>query len=380
MKLTGLASAVILMVGASLAFASPTINLTAMTTFGFNSDGWWAPGEGGVTYLTTDNNQRGMAYNRATDSLILVNRAGGLSVDVLNGQTGVRTGGLNTTGISGGTFSLNAVGVTDFGNIYAANLTTNSTNSPYKMYRWANEAAAPTVAYSGDGGLAGARLGDNLDVSRDETAGPSFSMVAGYNSTPSVAGNNGYAVFTGNGSLTAFRPIIGAPVTAGEHRLGLSYAGTTTVLGALNASTAVRVTDYSLGTPYVKTIKLSALNERMMDVMEVHGTMLLATVETINGTTASQGLVRIYDVSDLASLADGSALTALASLDLTAVDVTNGNASGAVAWGAVSGNTAALYTLNTNNGIQAFNVEVVPEPATATILVVGAVAAIRRRR
>jgi hypothetical protein len=52
---------------------------------------------------------------------------------------------------------------------------------------------------------------------------------------------------------------------------------------------------------------------------------------------------------------------------------------GQVRWGAINGNSASLYVLNTNNGIQAFNVNV-PEPATLTPLFTCALPLLRRRR
>ena len=78
------------------------------------------------------------------------------------------------------------------GSIYVGNLTTlMSGTSPYKIYRWVNEAAAPTTAISTSTVLAGSRLGDDLSLF---DTGTSTLLAAGFNSSPSVAGNNGYAV------------------------------------------------------------------------------------------------------------------------------------------------------------------------------------------
>src|SRR4029079_10911971 len=63
-------------------------------------------------------------------------------------------------------FVLNKIDVTDDGVVYGANLTTSSASSPFVIYRWANEGAASTVAYSGgpDAGTT-ARWGDTFSVS-----------------------------------------------------------------------------------------------------------------------------------------------------------------------------------------------------------------------
>ena len=70
----------------------------------------------------------------------------------------------------------------------------------------------------------------------------------------------------------------------------------------------------------------------------------------------------------------------LATNDLTTFTTTSGGAVGALAWGPISGNTARLYALGVNNGIQAF-VVTVPEPSTAALICCCTAAlALRRRR
>ena len=97
------------------------------------------------------------------------------AVHVLDGGDRRRIGTLpfDTNVIKGGTFVINMIGVTDDGVIYVGNLTTDATNrqptGPFKLYRWANESAQPTLAYSGDpsspntvGTSAQRRFGDSL--------------------------------------------------------------------------------------------------------------------------------------------------------------------------------------------------------------------------
>ncbi|MGC8990581.1 MAG: hypothetical protein ACP5MD_10690, partial [Verrucomicrobiia bacterium] len=101
----------------------------------------WTLAPGDRPYLTTDNTQRGMDYNPVTGHLLLANRAGGLSVAILDATTGADLGALDLgTGIiTGGTFTGNMLGVANDGAIYLGNLTLNSTTTPFKLYRWANE-------------------------------------------------------------------------------------------------------------------------------------------------------------------------------------------------------------------------------------------------
>src|SRR5689334_25436092 len=82
--------------------------LTPLTTFG-GGDGWLSPGEGGYTFLGTANLERGLAYGNG--HLYLVSRNGGSNVRILDPSTGSDLGGLNVSGISGGTFAVNCVAV-----------------------------------------------------------------------------------------------------------------------------------------------------------------------------------------------------------------------------------------------------------------------------
>src|SRR6266496_4029155 len=107
----------------------------------------------GRTYVTGGTTERGIAYNPATGHVLLVSRAGGLQVVILNADTGAELGFLDTTGISGGTFILSLIGVADDGAIYGANLSTSTTAPNFTIYRWGSETEAPTVVYGpGDPG------------------------------------------------------------------------------------------------------------------------------------------------------------------------------------------------------------------------------------
>ncbi len=103
-------------------------------------------------YLTDNHSQRTVAYNPDTGNLLVVNRAGGLSVHILDSDSGDEIGQLSVEGVSGGNFPLNKIRVADDGVIYAANLTTDTAGGPgpFKIYRWADEGAEPEVIFSGD--------------------------------------------------------------------------------------------------------------------------------------------------------------------------------------------------------------------------------------
>jgi hypothetical protein len=112
------------------------------------------------------NTTRGAAYNPATGNLLVASRQGGTFVYPVNGTTGVVGASLNTTGITGGTFNLNVIGVSDDGQIFACNLATAATTAaPFKIYRWANESDTPTVVYAdGPDAVTARRYGDSFAV------------------------------------------------------------------------------------------------------------------------------------------------------------------------------------------------------------------------
>jgi len=110
-------------------------------------------------------------------------------------------------------------------------------------------------------------------------------------------------------------------------------------------------------------------SQRGVGYGSAYGTPLLATIDTVSNT------VRLYDATNLA------APVQLSTLNLTTGTVSNGNATAQVLFGSLGGQPV-LYALNSNNGIQAF--QIVPEPST-TVLVAGSTAGLaammlRRRR
>jgi hypothetical protein len=335
-----------------------TYTLAPLTSFA--GDGWLAPGEGGISYLGTGLNERGFAYNSATGNLLLVSRSGGLSVRVLDGTTAASEGslGLGTGVITGGTFTGSMIGVAGDGAIYLANLASPVAGAnPFKVYRWANEAATPTLAYSSTT-VSGGRLGDSFDVLG---SGASTLLVAGESSVAGSGARNGYVVLTTangldySGTLVAFT---GTPPNGGDHRFGLTFLDGNTVIGSAGGSW--RLSDFagSVGT-LVDSSNTTTANERAMDYAVIGGVGYLATLDTANS------LVRIYNLSD----ANNPAL--VASANNTSGDLTAGNGTGQVKFGAISGNTATVYAMGANQGIQAMTFTVVPEPEEYAMLAAG---------
>lgn len=361
-----------------------TAVMSAMT--GFRGDGWFAPGENGYGFLGTASNERGLDYSPVTGHLYLPSRTGGASVRILNSATGAEVGTLDMTGVSGGTFAINQVSVADDGTIYVANLIGapgTTVANPFKIYRWANESALPTVFSTVS--LGGVRLGDTMDVFG---SGTSTVIAAGYSNAPTVTGNNGYLLVSPNASGGATSSdVVVSGAAAGEMRSGITFVNDANTIWGDARSGGVRRSTWSgtiggavTGASEPGTNMLLANNnEGPIDIALVNGVWVMASVECSTSTT-DNATVRLYDVTD-AVLNHNNSKTLLATGNLVGTFVTTAG-SGAITWGAISGDTATLYAMGMNNGIQAFNVTVVPEPSAALALVGGAATllALRRRR
>ena len=109
------------------------------------------------------NTERGFAYGFVGGNhRLYVVKNNPVSVIVLNATNGDSVGTLNVTGISGGTFALNDIEVSQDGVIFGCNLTTSASTTAFKVYMWTNESATPTqiINYTG----AAYRLGDLFTV------------------------------------------------------------------------------------------------------------------------------------------------------------------------------------------------------------------------
>jgi hypothetical protein len=346
--------------------ASAEVTMTPLT--GFGGDGWVAPLE--RPWLSdTGATERSIAYSKATDHLYVASRNAGNHIRILNPDTGEEATGpgeLNLTPdvVSGGTLPLSAVCVANDGPIYACNLVSPISGTvPFKIYRWADETSVPTVAFTSTT-ITGTRIGDTLDAFGGDTA---TLLVAGEGNVGTTGSRNGYAIFTTNdginltGSLVTFPVIVPANPLAGDFRTGITFTDADSVIGSQGTG-GFKFSRYSGTTGTFEQAKiLTNVMERPMDYIVLGGKPLLATLETnsnANPAPDSYSTVRVYDLTNPAA-------PVLAAFGRTAtsffVQTTAGAGTGSVTWGKVTGNSAKLYALSTNNGIQAFTVTVPDE-------------------
>jgi hypothetical protein len=351
-------------------------SLSPLSSFG--ASGWLSGTAFGAN--GTNGAIRSMAYNATTGNVLIAN---GSTVQIVNGTTGAVGSLLNATGLSGGTRTLSTVTVTTDGAIYGSNLVTSSTASPFKIYRWANEAAAPTTFYSGNAGVStSARAGDSLVVYGNDASGMLAFGTGTINSgtTPTSF----YSLLqTNSGVPGAATAMSGTGAVNASFRTGLAFLDSDTILGlASGGATSNSVVSGTSGSWTFDGFRtVQNVNERSISVVtNVFGTPLLATMQLGgNGGTllTSTNTVRIYDATDFATSGLG---TPLATANIAVGSIANGNGNVGIAFGTVNGDPV-LYALNANNGIQAF--QIVPEPTTATIAGVcslGLAALMLRRR
>lgn len=329
--------------------------LSPINTFGVTAPGWLAPGDLGSNSDTGGSTLRGIAYHGASNRLILVDRAApdGPTVRILDGNTGqqVHTLSEGENIIAGGTFLMGMADVDDDGNLYVCNLATANTSN-FRVYRWSSNAIQnltteiPTVAHGTVSGRI--RTGDSFAVIG---SGVNTRLVSagGSNATDSA-----FTLLTTNNGLnfTASNPVVtGQP--AGAFRLGIAFDGQGSVLGK------------QTGLPLWRAPEAGgvAVSNNVADQSETiigydPASNLLATVQYIGGVGFAN-TVRLYRWADF-----GVPPVLLDSKNLTNVANPNGNATGAVALGYGPGGKLRVYALNTNNGIQAFEVEMPASNAT----------------
>ena len=339
-----------------LLFASQVaaqVSITPLASFGTN--GWLAPGS--TPYLTTGNTERGLACNPLTGNLVLVARqnVAGVSnnVRLFDGQTGADLGGFDNTNIAGGTFPMNMVDIAEDGAIYVCNLSTSGA-SPFKVYRWDSELLGPllppTAVYDGLSGLG--RTGDAFAVQGGSLANPVQFAAAG--GTTVSASNFVIGTLDTSNFSTPYLSVPGTGTASNDYRLGLTFVDADTLIG--NQGGLARMTSFDPTTATVDaSIPLGGAARRAMDYAVIGNTPVLAVIDTNSSD------VTIYNITDpTAPVVLGTANNTLAPLS------PNANGVGSVQWGAISGNTALLYAMSTNQGIQAFQVVLSPLAGVST--------------
>ena len=297
----------------------------------------WQVLAGSRSYITTDNNQRGMAFHALSNQVLVVNRAGTLSINQVDASTGANVTNLNMTGVGpqvGEQFQISAAGVADDGAIYVCNLANITSGGFFTIYRWAdaNPATVATVAYGPDNPGVG-RIGDVLAV---QGSGVNTKILASSRSGTAVV------VFTTSDGVTFTPNIVDValaptPAPAGFAGLGLA-AGAGDSFWATAGGFQLRKVVYDL---------VNATNDVVASLGGQTGSNI--GVDEVNSFVASVGSgdtpanLRILDISDPTSPA-----AVLVDQEFFCSDNDNSNGTGAVAFDVAGGR---VFALDSNNGL-----------------------------
>ena len=298
-------------------------------------------------HSATGDRERGIAYNPATGHVLVASRTTihpGGEIYILDGQTGEEVGklSLGLDGIvAGGTFGLSALAIADDGVIYAANLTTSTTAPDFRIYRWENEGAEPTLAYSGDpsGDASSPRWGDSFDV---RGSGTNTQFFAGAGSNASIG-----ALFTTTDGLN-FTPTIISNVSANAVAFGsgntvwVKRSGSNLRLLSFDASTGAGTT--------VLTVPTSVVPSTALPIGVNPASNYLAAI-TINAATDD---LRVFDIS---------VTNDIVVIDQEPFPANNANLNAA---GFVDITRDILSAVDANNGIMVFRILKVASPPTFT--------------
>jgi hypothetical protein len=300
----------------------------------------WRLAPGARPYITTDQNtERGIAYNKVSNRVLLISRTSGVNIHVLDGDTGADLWTLQApadlvAGSNPAGFRLNMLGVADDGVVYAANLDTGG--STYAIYRWDDDTtnSVPTVAWSG-APIAGRRFGDTLDV---RGAGANTQILIGNNNSAAAEPDNQTVIMTTTDGQTFTQNVITTPGVDDDYfRLGIAFGAGNTFYGKTTAQ-PLRHVGFDLATGAGTLLHTYSNVTASASAISVHpGSNLVAVL-----ALESPDNLRIYESS-----AAGDALT-LVDQELFATDNANMNGTGSADFAG-----DRLYVLDTNNGILA---------------------------
>ncbi|GEM_PF-5585944 len=319
---------------------------------------------------TTTGGQRGLAYNPATDNLLLVSHVPTNAIVILDPATGAEKGFMNVSGLPAGAAGVNVIGVADDGVVYAVNVTANasSPSTPLILTRWDSDdvSAEPVQLLAGDPGYYATetggnarRWGDNMTV---RGSGADTQILLGPGLRDNVGTTNVCFFVTEDGF--SFMPMVisitGA--TQGFSQWGVAFGPGTNTFWAKGTGRLYLVQfDLETQTGFVLHSYTNIPNSWKL-ISTDSSKRWLAGVHRVGNGLADN--VQLYDISDLENgpvLLDQEIFTTAV---LSGIEF--GVGSGATAFG---GNR--LFALSEANGIKAFeiseSVPLLPFPVTLAL-------------
>lgn len=243
-------------------------------------------------FLFTNNTARGMTFNPVTGHILIASRNPTNGIHIMD-QSGVELGSLDVTGVTGGTLGLSLISAASDGVIFAANLTTNASIVPFKLYRWSDESAAPTVLINGNPaagdpstGNAIARYGDSMDA---RGSGADTQILLG------SRGTNIVLMTTADG-LNFTSHILHTDIGSGDILAGLSF-GEGNTFWTKAPSRPLRRMSFNLTDDTAVTLNnltLPGLSSSSAPMAVDAGNQLLAILSYVNNASGNHTLSLYY--------------------------------------------------------------------------------------
>ncbi len=348
----------------NIAAQAQVVVMQPLSTFGTNGDGSVRPAGG--TFLTSTNEwQRGVAYNPTTGHLLFIDRSTNSpttpDIYVLDGNTGAaitnadgsffKLANSPLTGGGSASFPLSLIGVADDGAIYAGNLTSSTAaNFPqYHLYRWATETSGLTIVFPDEANPAAfGDPGNGNTNSLEKRWGDTMSVRGSGLDTQVLIANRGTlaAVFTPVDSNMAvfIARTLNTTLANGALGIGLTFGAGNTFWGTAGATANGPLVHLQFNTntataTTLATFPTSSFPGTISPILVMPSSNLLAGITTVAGAD----VVRLYDISNSNS-------PVLLDKKSFATSHNNGTFSGALALGT----NGVLYALDSDNGIMAF--------------------------
>ena len=311
----------------------------------------------GTGNIVSSANDRGLAYD-AVSNLVYVSSSGG-SIGAYNGTNGSYLGTFSLSGVGGGTFAVDQVGVADDGAIYSLNLTTTSATVTNRLYRWSSWNATPTVAFVGNPltncgssslSYINGRIGDTMAVTG---SGANTRILAG------VAAKPYFSLFYTTDGLNFTNTIIDLPTgfNIAANIYGISFYTNNTFLVKPYSSTnnTVYLVQYPANYASQTVVTGVVLSSSSLGGAYNNTTMLsyapsAGFLGVVTPSTATNGTTQV-GVLNGTNIAGGTAAITTTTLSTT---YANGNGTGGTALGG-NGKTNVLYVLCTGNALQAYS-------------------------
>jgi len=307
----------------------------------------WSATPGTLPFLTTDNTQRGLAWNPATSNLLVASRSPSNLVAVLDAGTGALKHYLKTTDaegtpvITGGTLALNMIGVADDGAVYAGNLITDSSAATFLLYKWADDGPDTVPAPLLISGLetVAERWGDTLDV---RGAGAGTQILLGARGSAPQEGRKFALLTTTDGAGFTAQVFTVADVAATAFGLGIAFGPGDTVFGTAGGQPLVHVA-FNTGTGEA-TLARSYASTNVPFAVGFHAVHVASNL--LAGVAfETPDNVQLYGLADLDA-------PVLLDQELILPEQANPNGTGSADFGGDK-----LFVLNTNHGLRAYRLQ-----------------------